>query len=369
MSKKLLFIIGTRPELIKVFPIVRYLKSIGNNSFKVVSTGQHKELLQPYWKVFNMVPDYELNIIKKGQNLSSLTVRAISAIDGLISKNNFSFKPDVIIAQGDTTTVMAASIVSFYNNIKFAHIEAGLRSGDLYNPFPEELNRKIAGLTAHYHFAPTKMAMNNLLKENINRDNIHVVGNTVVDTLYYFLKSGILKGHEFICDELRGIKNQFVLITCHRRENHTHLEELIESIHELSVENNELTFIWPVHPNPAVKNRIFESNLAKKSNVKLIPPLEYLDLLKVISQSRIVISDSGGIQEEAPSFNVPVLILREKTERPEAVEMGYSLLVGMNKNRIKKGFYDFKIKNNDKQPNPYGDGNSSERIIKIINEG
>lgn len=368
MSKKILFIIGTRPELIKVFPIIDYLKKNSNNPFKVVSTGQHKELLEPYWEVFNVKPDFELNIIKKGQNLSSLTVRAIAAIDDFIDSIKEDFAPDVIVSQGDTTTVMASSLVAFYNNIEFAHIEAGLRSNDLLNPFPEELNRQIAGLTASYHFAPTENAKQNLLKENKKSEGIFVVGNTVVDTLYYFKNSGMLQQHQFINESLKDIKGNLVLITCHRRENHVYLDILLESIHELCEENKDLTFIWPVHPNPAVKSKVFESELAQKSNVKLTAPLEYLDLLKVISHSKVIISDSGGIQEEAPSFNVPVLILREKTERPEAVDLGFSLLVGMNKDRIKRGFYNFNVPNNERLINPYGDGNASQRIIDIINE-
>jgi UDP-N-acetylglucosamine 2-epimerase (non-hydrolysing) len=368
MSKKILFIIGTRPELIKVFPIINHLKNSGYRAFKVVSTGQHKELLEPYWEVFNITPDYELGIIKKGQNLSSLTARAIVAIEELLTKIKNEFEPDVIVSQGDTTTVMASSIVAFYNNIKFAHIEAGLRSGDLWNPFPEEFNRKVAGVTASYHFAPTKTARTNLVKENVNVKDIYVVGNTVVDTLYYFKNSGILDKHEFVRKELAGI-NDMVLITCHRRENHLFLDNLLDAIEELSSENENLTFVWPVHPNPAVKEKVEISKLANKSNVILTDPLEYLDLLKVISKSKIIISDSGGIQEEAPSFKVPVLILRDSTERPEAVDLGYSILVGMDKHKIKEAFYGFKINGLDHSINPYGDGNSSERIVGILNAG
>ncbi len=366
LDKNILFIIGTRPELIKMFPIINYLKCAGNKSFRVVSTGQHKELLRPYWKVFNIKPDYELNIIKKGQSLSSLTARAIVAIDKLLLGLTNQFFPEVIVAQGDTTTVMASSMVAFYHNIKFAHVEAGLRSGDMLNPFPEEFNRKVAGITASYHFAPTMIAKKNLMKESVEEKDIHVVGNTVVDTLHYFKNSSILDKHQFARKELLGVKGM-VLVTCHRRENHLYLDELIDAIDILSNQNSKLTFVWPVHPNPSVKGHVLSSKIAKKENVILTPPLEYLDLLKVISNAKVIISDSGGIQEEAPSFNVPVLILRESTERPEAVNIGFSKLVGMSKDSIVNSFYNFKIHNTKNLMNPYGDGNSSSRIIKIIN--
>ena len=333
LDKNILFIIGTRPELIKMFPIINYLKCAGNKSFRVVSTGQHKELLRPYWKVFNIKPDYELNIIKKGQSLSSLTARAIVAIDKLLLGLTNQFFPEVIVAQGDTTTVMASSMVAFYHNIKFAHVEAGLRSGDMLNPFPEEFNRKVAGITASYHFAPTMIAKKNLMKESVEEKDIHVVGNTVVDTLHYFKNSSILDKHQFARKELLGVKGM-VLVTCHRRKNHLYLDELIDAIDILSNQNSKLTFVWPVHPNPSVKGHVLSSKIAKKENVILTPPLEYLDLLKVISNAKVIISDSGGIQEEAPSFNVPVLILRESTERPEAVNIGFSKLVGMSKDSI-----------------------------------
>lgn len=365
MSKKLLFIIGTRPELIKVFPIINYLKGINYTNYKIVATGQHKDLLESYWNVFNIQPDYQLNIIKKGQNLTLLTSKAILSIDELLKEINKEFFPDVILAQGDTTTVMAAAMVAFYNNIEFAHIEAGLRSFNLQHPFPEEFNRKVASIVTNYHFAPTTIAKENLLKENINEKKIHVVGNTVVDTLNYFIENKILENHNFSNANLNNIKNSTVLITCHRRENHLNLNNLIEAITELSAANKNLTFIWPVHPNPNVKSKVENSVLNEKHNVIITEPLEYLDLIKIISSSKVIISDSGGIQEEAPTFGVPVLILRKTTERPEAVNLGYSKLVGMNKHEIINAFNNFNpIFENTK--NPYGDGHSSKRIIETL---
>lgn len=365
MSKKLLFIIGTRPELIKIFPIIDYLKSINYTNYKIVSTGQHKDLLNTYWRVFNIQPDYQLDIIKEGQNLTQLTSKAILGIDNLLKEINKEFFPEIILAQGDTTTVMAAAMVAFYNNIEFAHIEAGLRSFDLQHPFPEEFNRKIASIVTKYHFAPTSTSKKNLLNENIDDKKIFVVGNTIIDTLNYFINSSLLKKHQFSEPKLKNVTSNCVLITCHRRENHLHLQNLIEAVDKLSSSYPNHTFIWAVHPNPNVKNKVLNSKLDSKKNFIITDPLEYLDLIKVISLSYKIISDSGGIQEEAPSFGVPVLILRETTERPEAIQLGLSKLVGMNQTKIIEAFNNF-IPKFDSLQNPYGDGLTSKRIIDIL---
>lgn len=371
MNKNLLFIIGTRPELIKVFPIINYLKKIKYPNFSVVSTGQHKDLLESYWDVFDIQPDFELNIISKGQNLSQLTSKAILAIDKLITSFDENRKPDIIFSQGDTTTVMASSMVSFYHNIPFAHIEAGLRSFNLKHPFPEEFNRKIASIVTQYHFAPTEISKENLLNENIDTNNIHIVGNTVIDTLNHFIEGNILKDYMFKDSKLKNTlkltsEKNIVLITCHRRENHSHLNELIEAIEILSNDNPDIIFIWPVHPNPNVKSIVQKSSLSNIQNIIITEPLEYLDLLKVMQYSKIVISDSGGIQEEAPTFKVPVLILRETTERPEAVNIGISKLVGMNKEKIIHEFYNFSPIFSENFKNPYGNGDASKKIIEAI---
>ncbi len=370
MEKKILFIIGTRPELIKLFPLINQLRVNGYSNYKVVSTGQHKDLLESYWRVFNIQPDYQLDIIKADQNLTQLTARAIIAIDSLIGKIKDSFSPDVIISQGDTTTVMASSMVSFYHNIPFAHIEAGLRSFNLQHPFPEEFNRKVASISTKYHFAPTEISKDNLLMENVPMENIHVVGNTVIDTLNYFISSNTIDNYVFSNKQLKTNltleTNNLVLITCHRRENHKDLNQLIEAINELSQKNPDLVFIWPVHPNPNVKVAVKSSSLLKKNNIIITEPLEYLDLLKVLKHAKIAISDSGGIQEEAPSFKVPVLILRETTERPEAVNIGVSMLIGMDKEKIITNFNTFRPKFPNDFTNPYGNGKAAESIVNII---
>jgi UDP-N-acetylglucosamine 2-epimerase (non-hydrolysing) len=371
MSKNLLFIIGTRPELIKIFPIINQLKERNYKNYKIISTGQHKDLLKTYWDIFDIEPDYKLDIIKNSQNLTQLTSKAIIAIDELLTEIENSFRPDVIISQGDTTTVMAASMVAFYKQIPFAHIEAGLRSFNLHHPFPEEFNRKVASIATNYHFAPTDISKQNLLAENIDSAKIHVVGNTVIDTLNFFILSEKLNRSTFNNVQLK--KNslslngkKLVLITCHRRENHNDLNNLIIAIDQLSNDYPDLTFVWPVHPNPNVKSKVENSLLSTKKNIIITPPLEYLDLLKVLQNSMIVISDSGGIQEEAPSFKVPVLILRETTERPEAVNIGVSKLVGMDTENIISAFKQFKPIFSENFMNPYGDGNSAKRIVEIL---
>lgn len=367
MTKKILFIIGTRPELIKVFPIINKLKEQGNTNFRVLATGQHKDLLMSYWEIFRIQPDYELDIMVKNQSLSSLTSRVIIQLQDFLDSIQSDFYPDIIISQGDTTTVMASSMIAFYNEIEFAHIEAGLRSFNLNHPFPEEFNRKVSSIVAKYHFAPTVVSKGNLLKESVNEDLIHVVGNTVVDTINFFNQSKSLNVHSFINEELKSLSSKAVLITCHRRENHERVNELIQAIFKLSSVYPDFTFVWPVHPNPKVHSKVLDSGLADLKNVIITSPLEYLDLLKVISFSVKIITDSGGIQEEAPSFGVPVLILRETTERPEAVDAGISILVEMKRDVIIDAFRDFNPKSNLLNgKNPYGDGKASERILKIL---
>lgn len=363
---KITFIIGTRPELIKVAPIIWEIKKT-DIAYDVVNTAQHKDLLEPYWKTFDIEPTHVLDVMVSGQNLSSLTSRTINQIQDYI--DTVKIKPSVIIAQGDTTTVMASSMVSFYNNIKFAHIEAGLRSFDFDNPFPEEYNRRIAAIAADFHFCPTKISENNLINEGISQEKIFVVGNTVVDSLSKISKSEKFTQSKWINDELRNIESydKVVLITCHRRENHgRNLTEIIKTIEDLAKLNTSIYFVWPLHPNPNIKQKVLDSDLSKLDNVLLTVPLEYLDVLKLLKIAFCAISDSGGIQEEAPSFNTPVLVLRDTTERPEGVTSGVAFLVGANKNRISSKFNELKHQNIIFNSNPYGDGKSSYRIVNQL---
>lgn len=366
-SHKLLIVIGTRPELIKTAPVIMELQKRKIRDFKVVNTGQHKELLDPYWKIFNITPDYDLNIISPNQDLASLTSKALLSVNGLIKDlESKDEKPIGILAQGDTTTVMASSMAAFYNDISFLHLEAGLRSYNLKHPYPEEFNRKVAGIVADIHFAPTEGAKKNLIKEGIKESAIKVVGNTVVDALNYITQSAEFANVVFTdqrINECLPVAKKIVLITVHRRENQNkNLENLIDSISKLSADNPDTFFVWPVHSNPKVKTPVLSSALSKRENIILTAPLNYLELLKLISLSTIIFTDSGGIQEEAPSFKKPVLVLREVTERPEAVNLGLSKLIGCDPEAIINGFYNF-YPDHGNIANPYGDGSSAIKIV------
>lgn len=363
---KITFIIGTRPELIKVAPIIWAIRKRGVD-FDIVNTAQHKDLLEPYWKTFDIQPSHVLDLMVPGQSLSSLTSRAINQIQNYLDTVND--KPTIISAQGDTTTVMASAMVSFYNRIKFAHIEAGLRSFDFENPFPEEYNRRIASISADYHFCPTLISRKNLLDEGVLQDKIFVVGNTVVDSLSKVAQSENFKNFSWVNSKLQKTESfdQTVLITCHRRENHgVNLIEIIEAISELAKENSRILFVWTLHPNPNVKQKVLDSDLAKLDNVILTEPLEYIDILKLLKRSFCAISDSGGIQEEAPSFQTPVLVLREATERPEGVTAGIAYLVGADRGKIINKFNELKQNYPIFDKNPYGDGKAGEMIVDIL---
>jgi UDP-N-acetylglucosamine 2-epimerase len=359
------FIIGTRPELIKIAPVVMEMKKRKFSSFKIINTAQHKEILEPYWEIFNNTADETLDLILPGQDLVSLNNRALLQIDELLKKTD---RPQLIIAQGDTTTVYAASVVAFYHRVPFYHLEAGLRSGNLYSPFPEEFNRRCASIAAGFHYAPTQLAKENLLKENISEDKIAVVGNTVVDALEYIRSSPLFEGLNISDKRIRSLladNKKIVLVTCHRRENHgENLMELIEAIGFLAKKHEDLNFVWPVHPNPNILEHVKSSGLKEMENICLTNPLSYLELIKVLSVAEKVMTDSGGIQEEAPSFGKAVLVLRTETERPEAINAGFSCLVGCNKAKIIEQFESFVP-----SPgfyNPFGDGKAAFRIVDHI---
>ena len=366
-----LFIIGTRPELIKVAPLILELKRREVTSYLLINTGQHRELMDMYWKVFGIIPDYNLDVILPNQDLSSLTVRAIEQINSLLRKIIVERgKPRFIISQGDTTTVLASSIVSFYQGIDFVHIEAGLRSFDLLQPYPEEFNRRIASISAKIHFAPTELARQNLMNENISGDRIRVVGNTGIDALLTVANSKMVVNLLFKdnrINEILNSANRIVLVTCHRRENQNdNLLSIIEAITLLARKYIDYWFIWPLHANPKVKGVVLSSNISLQKNVILTEPLDYIEIVKILSRASKVITDSGGLQEEAPTFKIPVLILRDKTERPEAVSAGYSKLVGSMVASIVNSFDNFNPDFHKDFKNPYGDGFASRRIIDTL---
>lgn len=351
-------VIGTRPEAIKMAPIVKMLKKCAWSNTIVVSTGQHRELTRQIFNSFDIGIDVDLDVMEHNQTLASLTSRVIERSTKIMDE----MKPDLIIVQGDTTTVMAFAISAFYQSIPIAHVEAGLRTHDVRNPFPEELNRMIASIVADLHFAPTELSYNNLIRQGIKSSNVFITGNTVIDALLYMTANESAKPFN---------TNKKILVTAHRRENWgegiTNICKAVALIHHEFPDTN---FVFPVHPNPKVRNVVF-SMLSDLERVNLTEPLGYSALCSELKSSFLVLTDSGGIQEEAPALGKPVLVLREETERPEAVDAGVAKLVGTNVKRI---FSEVSRLINDKDyyesmsvgASPYGDGKSSARIIKII---
>jgi len=357
MNEKIAIIYGTRPEFLKIFPIINEFRK-RNEDICIVNTGQHDTLLTEMENSFGIIPNHRLSVQSLSFTSSNLIAKLIDEISNLIHKENIQ----KIIAQGDTFTVLASSMVAFLEQRKFYHIEAGLRTSDIKLPFPEEFNRRVVSLTANVNFAPTDLAKHNLLKENISETNISLVGNTIVDMLEYVIeKENILVEYQ-----------DFVFITAHRRENIGQpLKNIAQAIKELAEENPETQFDWALHPNPNTRRIIldtFDKQIPK--NINFTEPLSYLDALRKMAKAKLIISDSGGIQEEAPSLQKRILILREETERPEVVTFNCGILVGSDIGKIKTHFnliyhnqqeYIFESDNN-----PFGDGKASEKIVKEI---
>lgn len=366
MSKKVLFAIGTRPEAIKVAPVIRKFKT-SNYKVKVCNTGQHTDLLDPILDFFELDIDYNLEIMKENQSLFDITTNILSKIEDILEKE----APDLVFVHGDTSTAFIVSLACFYKKIKVSHIEAGLRTFDKYSPYPEEMNRTLISSLADIHLAPTERSMNNLLKANISRDNISVTGNTVIDALY-IARDIVKTDKKYSMDELIT-HEKIILFTGHRRENFGKgFENIFIALKEIVNLHPEVKIIYPVHPNPNVKN-LANKFFKESSNIAIIDPLDYGKFIWLMSKSYLIITDSGGIQEEAPSLGKPVLVTREKTERPEAVEAGTVILVGNNMNKIIKKTSmlisnQSVYQNMSKLINPYGDGKASDRILKLINK-
>jgi len=369
MTKKNLIIFGTRPEAIKMAPLVNAFKK--NNQFetKVCVTAQHREMLDQVLDFFKIKPDYDLDLMQPGQNLYNLTARIITSLKEVLE----DFKPDFIYVHGDTTTTMAASIAGFYSGAKVCHVEAGLRTFNKLSPFPEEMNRTVTGRIADYHFAPTVTSSDNLLNENISKENIAITGNTVIDALLESIS--IVKESE--SPELKALKTELedekkiVLVTGHRRENHGQgFINICKALKHIAETFEDIQIIYPVHLNPKVQKPVYEL-LGDLSNVKLIAPLAYPEFVWLMNASYLVITDSGGVQEEAPSLGKPVLVMRNTTERPEAVDAGTVILVGTEEDKIiKEASNLLKDENLYKKMsmlhNPYGDGNACERIVEFM---
>jgi UDP-N-acetylglucosamine 2-epimerase (non-hydrolysing) len=374
--KKVLLVFGTRPEAIKMAPLVKAFEKEKNIISKVCVTAQHREMLDQVLDMFDIKPDYDLNIMKAGQDLFDVTTNVLLGLKDVLN----DFNPDVVLVHGDTTTTSASSLAAFYNKIKVGHVEAGLRTGDMYSPWPEEANRQITGVLANYHFAPTSTSENNLLKENKNPNDIVVTGNTVIDALFLALDK-IEKNDELKSKIIESINSQYelkddkkiILVTGHRRENFGDgFINICEALKTIALNNPYIDIVYPVHLNPNVQKPVKEI-LSDTKNVYLINPLQYEQFIYMMNKSYFIITDSGGVQEEAPSLGKPVLVMRDTTERPEAVEAGTVKLVGTNKesiiNEAQKLLDDENEYNTmSKAHNPYGDGKACERIVDFIRE-
>ncbi len=359
--KPLIALVGTRPEAIKMAPVIQALRQQGRHPVKVVSTGQHREMLRQTLGIFGIAPDVELDVMQPNQSLSTLTANLLRTLDPLMDETD----PAMMIAQGDTTSVMVAALVSFYRRLPFAHVEAGLRTGDIHSPFPEEFNRIVAGRIANLHFAPTQRAADNLRAEKVSEKDIYLTGNTVIDALLWAAERAgpppiqLAEGRRLI------------LVTCHRRENFGEpLGRIFNALKRVIAAAPDCEILYPVHPNPNVRERAY-AEFSDLKRVHLVDPLDYSDLVAAMKHATLVLTDSGGIQEEAPSLKKPVLVLRESTERPEAVESGVAAIAGTDEDAIftkamrlltDKAHYASMATG----ANPYGDGHAATRIVNVI---
>jgi UDP-N-acetylglucosamine 2-epimerase (non-hydrolysing) len=351
-----MIIYGTRPELIKLAPV--YLEAVNRQNIKpiLVSAGQHLHLVDQMERSFGVEPDIRLNVMRKDQRLHELTSRLLRSITNCLNE----IKPELVLVQGDTTTAFSASLSATYMNIPIAHVEAGLRTGDFKHPFPEEMNRVLISKLVDYHFCPTERAYKNLLNEGVRPEKVFVVGNTIVDAINQF--------KPLLLPKLTRGDAQHILITLHRRENFgSPLISIIEAIKQLAEKHSKVIFKFPVHPNPNVKN-VVKANLRSFSNIELLPPLDYMDFLRILSSALVAITDSGGVQEEAPSFGIPVAICRNETERPEILECGLGKLVGNNSELIFKTVDRWISSNSGPKitKNPFGDGFASKHILDCL---
>ncbi len=366
MKKKVITIFGTRPEAIKMAPLVKELEKREEIESKVCVTAQHREMLDQVLEYFDIKPDYDLNIMKSKQTLTGITNRVLEGLEEVFREE----KPDMILVHGDTTTTFGGALAAFYQQIKIGHVEAGLRTFDKYFPFPEEMNRKLTGSLADLHFAPTKVSKENLLREGINEDKIYITGNTVIDAMLHTVK----EEYVFENEELNNIdfaNKKVIMITAHRRENWGEgIDNICAALNKIVEENEDVELVYLVHLNPIVKDVVFEK-LGNNNRIHLLPPQDTKETHNLMNKCFMVMTDSGGLQEEAPHLGKPVLVLRDVTERPEAVKYGTVKLVGTNIDKIVSEA-NILLKDNDayenmsKAINPYGDGKASERIADAI---
>ena len=365
--KNVIFIFGTRPEIIKLAPVILTLKKFPEDYNVIIcNTEQQKELSNQTLEYFGLRADINLDCMRENQSLSSVQARILTSLDKVFCEN----KIDAAVVQGDTMTVLCGALTGFYHKIPVFHVEAGLRSYDIYEPFPEEVMRQMTSRVAELHFAPTGVNKEALLKENISENKIHVTGNTVIDALFCLSDEVVENSKRFFEDKNIPVDDKLVLITAHRRENHgERIDRIIEAISYLAKKYSDHTFVIPVHPNPNVRGKIYDS-LDIFGNIHLLPPLDYPYLVYLMKHAKLILTDSGGIQEEAPSFACPTLVMRYETERKEGIEAGVSKLVGADYDKIleesEKILSSTKNLTRLKVQNPYGDGKASERIENII---
>ena len=368
---KILSVFGTRPEAIKMAPLVKALEADSRFDARICVTGQHRQMLDQVLEIFEITPHFDLNVMEPSQSLNTLTSKIILGMEKVFN----DFKPDILLVHGDTTTTLSASIASFYHQIPIGHVEAGLRTGDLYSPWPEEANRRITGTISSLHFTPTNSSHSNLINDGVSPDKIFVTGNTVIDAL--FLAEKNINSNEALSNEIKNSlcfindKKKLILVTGHRRESFGKgMENLCTALKKIAIENPSVQIVYPVHMNPNVIKPV-KTLLSEVDNIFLIEPLEYLSFIYLMDKSYIIITDSGGIQEEAPSLGKPVLVTRDVTERPEAINAGTVKLVGTDTDMIYQSTQDL-LHNKDlyesmsSAHNPYGDGNACSLICNIL---
>ncbi|MGZ3775216.1 MAG: non-hydrolyzing UDP-N-acetylglucosamine 2-epimerase [Pseudobdellovibrionaceae bacterium] len=384
--KTLLFVFGTRPEMIKLAPLILQAKQSADFNVLVCSTGQHREMVKPLFEFFNICPDFDLNLMKPGQTLTDISVGVMAGIHQILQSTNI----DAVVVQGDTSSCFIGSLISFYHHIPVMHVEAGLRSGDIYSPFPEEFNRKATGLIAHTHFAPTEKAKENLIQELVSENDVFVTGNTGIDALFEVLRT--LRENSDLSKKLRKFYSfldpdkKLILSTVHRRESFgLPMEEIFYGLAELS-QQEDLQILIPLHMNPQVRDsaaKIFKDRgqwigqdpqaQFEKNKIWLCEPVDYVSFVYLMNQAHLIITDSGGVQEEGPSLGKPILVAREKTERPEAIAAGTSILIPLERNAFVRtvlevlGNRDL-YKSMSEAKNPFGDGNSCSKILSIIKQ-
>lgn len=370
MPHKVLFIFGTRPEAIKMAPLIKEVEKSAGLQARVCVTAQHRQMLDQVLRIFNIEPDYDLDIMTSNQSLFDITSRVVSGLQKILADE----KPALVVVQGDTTTTFAGALAAYYTRTSVAHVEAGLRTGNKFAPFPEEINRRLTSVITDIHLPPTEWARDNLLKEGVDPSTVYVTGNTVIDALFYVV-DGLRKSSPHFERLFDGIdfNKRMVLITGHRRENFGEgFINICEAIRELAQNKPDVEFVYPVHFNPNVRGPV-NKILNGITNVHIIEPLDYEPFVYAMDRSHIILTDSGGVQEEAPSLGKPVLVMRDTTERPEALKAGTVRLVGTDRKKIVGGVTKLlddagEYSSMSRAHNPYGDGKASQRIVRIFEE-